>query len=96
MRRYLKVPDDQDTGEQPTQQRISYMQPPYVESLTHILMNILPRDGIKVATRNVEPLKSIFSKLKDKDNLLSESIQRLQQMLHWPNCHKTSTNSHPT
>ncbi|KAK9879973.1 hypothetical protein WA026_008484 [Henosepilachna vigintioctopunctata] len=62
-------PNDQDTGEPPTQQRMVYLTLPYMETLTHKLRNILPRDGIKVATRNVKPFKSIFSKVKDKDDL---------------------------
>ncbi|KAK9892554.1 hypothetical protein WA026_020538, partial [Henosepilachna vigintioctopunctata] len=45
-------PNDQDTEEPPTQQRIVYLTLPSVKSLTHKLRNILPRDGIEVATRN--------------------------------------------
>ncbi|KAK9885641.1 hypothetical protein WA026_012405 [Henosepilachna vigintioctopunctata] len=36
-------PNDQDTGEPPRQQRIVYLTHPYVESLTHKLMNITQR-----------------------------------------------------
>lgn len=50
-----------------------YVTLPQADSLTERLKDILPKENIKIAIKNVKPLKKLYSKLKDKTPILRNS-----------------------
>ncbi|XP_044766380.1 uncharacterized protein LOC123322469 [Coccinella septempunctata] len=50
-----------------------YITLPHIEELTPLLRKLIPQDKFRIATRNVKPLKSIFTKLKDPTPTLQQN-----------------------
>ncbi|XP_044757350.1 uncharacterized protein LOC123315616 [Coccinella septempunctata] len=60
----------QATNEEQTRRYITL---PYIEELTPPLKKLIPKEKFQVATRNVKPLRSIFTNLKDPTPTLQQN-----------------------
>lgn len=46
---------------------------PYVESLSNLLVKMIPKNKFKIAFKNILPISSLFSQIKDKIDILNKS-----------------------
>lgn len=61
----LNLPEEQrDTAVETNK---IYITLPYCESLSNRLVNLIPRDNVNVALKNVKPIRGLFSRIKDMD-----------------------------
>lgn len=74
-------PVDQTISSEP---RKTFITLPHVEGLVHEISRLLPTETCKTAVRNVKPLRKIFTKMKDRDEV--EEMSDVVYQIPCSNC----------